>query len=467
MTLAFERVGEYVGEFRKRRERLLAWRPVHYILLVFSLAGLLGFLISFVNSGGELSIPVLALGLFSVVLFVCIPWPSIHLFIMRAVAFLSDVLILFMTTTLAVVVLTETHTYAENAVWLEITTWIWFLYFGLSDHFFGGTPGKRLLGLGLVSLRKGKPGLFVSLLRALCILPIPIIAASYATVRLHFFHSRPDFFAAMVVRETVLCAIPVSILFYGGDQSIVDAIFRTAVRKNQQEREVDAASPRRLKRRALFFASAAAIVGLTLASVDYLVVPALFDKALPSPLGSGTALSRIEEAPKIKKALWASLVSGPRKPSQRVADVEIDQYSRNSFRPAPLLNPRTMPNYLNGYKKQKDLRVVRVFLIPPTSSLVEGEILSAVGEVVESSVSVKGRPFFIAVQLFSFLHAGPIRISYAETSLLCLQQSGGKPLYLYDEMHPWGKLGIIWSPDFTRYLLLFDGNAVKALRPFA
>lgn len=449
-------MGGYVREF-KRRRKALSWRPIGVLVWIFTTSVAIR---DFIKNTGELSLPVFVLFAISLALLMLIPVPAIRSFGLRAASFFLDVLILVLTTLGAVFILTLLEVYKETAVALAIATWLWFAYFALCDYLFGGTPGKLILGLRVISLRKRRLGWPSCLLRTLLTIPVPLIAASYASHVFDLLDSRLSFFFAMFLRYSVVWLIPVSMLFYGQDQSVVDVILGTAVRRyDQHTAKVQARS---IRAGTLLSLATALTLGFVLAGGSYAVTPALFNKNLERPSGARIWLSRNESAPELTEAVSTGL----RDPSNLIADVEIYQ---NTNEPEPVAEESDragVPDLTEAYAKATEVPLLDVIFYSPTSSLVKAIVLENAGAALRSAIRANDKPAFATVQLASFMHAGPLRFEYDERFLFCSLPSGKGTLTFYADLEHPDVLSMKWSLDFFRYLALFNLKYAEEWRPY-
>ncbi len=449
-------LNRYIREFEKRRSAL-TWRPLAVILSVLTA---LGWFRNFIASSGELAIPALVFLVLALIIFMSIPVPSIRSLIFRAVAFGLDLLILFLATAAVVIALTLGGVYRENAIMLAIVTWAWFAYFVFCDYFFGGTLGKLTLRLRLISLRKERPNWVTCCARTLLTIPVPLVAASYASQSVDILHSRLNFLLAMFVRAAVVCLIPVSMLFWGRDQSLVDTVLGTAVRRGGNSG--DAAPARGIIAATLLSVAVVLALGCVKAGVAYVGTPVLFGQNLRDPSGTGVTLYRRTNLPEITKAISTGL----RDPASLVADVEIYQ---STAHPDPiaeesdLLTPRDLEA---DYAKRTEVPLIQVILFFPTSSLVKAVVLRNTESALLSSLQSNPEPAFVIVQLTSFIHVGPLRLQRNERFLFCSVLSGEtRTSYYADLRHP-GSLDLKWSVDFFRCVFLFDRKCIDAWRPY-
>lgn len=447
---------KHFREFDKRRAAL-TWRPIG---IVFTVLSALGGSWDFIRSSGEFSIPAFGLLAISLAIFMSVPVPSIRSFVLRAVSLLMDMLILTVVTVVGAFILTATGIYRESSISLAVITWLWLAYYVICDYLYGRTLGKRILGLRLISLRPGRPSLITCLLRTLFLIPVPLIAASYASHSLDLLHSRLSFSLAMFLRATVVCLLPASMLFYGRDQGLVDLVFKTAVRRNSQHSGV--APDRSVLAGTVLTVLVALGFGCAQAGVAYIFAPTLLHEALPTPSGTGMTSYRMQSSPEIERMISA----GFRDPSTVIAGVEFYRFTGHQPVLAQKPDLLVLPGLAQEYAKASEVPLLRVILFPPTSSMAKAMVLENAARALQSSIQSNDKPAFAVVQLSSFLHAGPLRFQSNESFLFCSFLSGTDRVSFYADLRRPRSVDMKWSLDFFRWVFLFDRKFIDAFRPY-
>src|SRR5205823_3122397 len=110
------------------------------------------------------------------------------------------------------------------------TLWVTFFYFVLFDWRFKGTLGKKLCKLRVIPTGSSKIDFCKSFLRVFVTFILPIICGSYLQEKIvGDGNSRIRFFFGNGLGDAVIFFIPMSIIFFGGNQSIVDKILCVSV----------------------------------------------------------------------------------------------------------------------------------------------------------------------------------------------------------------------------------------------
>src|SRR5438309_6272822 len=233
---------ELVKESKVRQSALKSlFHPYTRISTIISYAG---FAYAFIKGGGEFTFP-----LFGLIVLVCFlslspryapPIAGIPLLGRRILALLTDFLLLSIVSFLALFLL-QSKDYLEYLTMLVL--WVAFLYFVVLDCFLNGTLGKMVWGLRVVDTKKSEGNFYKSFIRLMVraflrvffTLLFPIICSGFLRDALMGdLSSRLRFFLGEWSAEFALCLVPMSILFLGGNQSIVDKLLGMSVQQRWQ-----------------------------------------------------------------------------------------------------------------------------------------------------------------------------------------------------------------------------------------
>lgn len=298
--------------------------------LLIGFASIVCSLSQFFVGFGNLSYPMLgfaAISLFALL----VPKGAPRLFAMRTFAFAIDILLLAFLTIVALTFYPEVQGRPSEFV-IRCVVWLWFIYFLFFDWRFKGTPGKRMLGLRLVS-QKSKNDFVEVLLRTVLTLLVPLIGGIWIGSLFTHSISRIGFAAWVLVQTSFLLAIPYSVLVLGGNRGFADRATDTEVRFwPRRGRSIDCD----VTLRSWVLAATLPIAGgLAIATCGFILEGIVFplNPSIHIPLKpTGTELnSRLfwNDPKGIFKA--HCLTPGFRDPSKDVFSVEIETLSNNPF----------------------------------------------------------------------------------------------------------------------------------------
>jgi hypothetical protein len=332
----------------------------------------------------------------------------------------------------------------------------------LCDYFFKGTPGKRVFGMRVVSIANNEFTLLTSFIRAFFTLLVPVILASLLTDYIDPFRSQFMLFLEAFLRAAVICLIPVSILFFGGDQGVVDSIVGTAVEGSLiHKREAHGRGNRR--KLALSIATSLVFGAIVAGFASFSVGEYVFGSFRKLPTSSIQTRYKAIQNPKFIGYLWARLPQGLKTPSSEIADIEVIEMSPNLFRVggSTFLAPVSCKN---DFESADPVHLLHISLLPQRSLGVRALLISNALNVIGHVTPLKDRPFFVVLEFASRTNFGPFDVEYVENGVLCFVGSGAVPRDFYVDARPPGTIGVASSLDQIRRLLLWDITAIELVR---
>jgi uncharacterized RDD family membrane protein YckC len=110
-----------------------------------------------------------------------------------------------------------------------VLLWMWLVYFVIFEWLYAGTIGKFILRLAVKRTDGTRLSLMTTFYRVGLSFLIPCVLSVFITLAILFFNSsQVSQYGAIILSISVLAALPISILIFGG-QSIADVVLHTCV----------------------------------------------------------------------------------------------------------------------------------------------------------------------------------------------------------------------------------------------
>jgi len=400
---------ELVKETKSRHSALKGlFQPYSRISSIISYAATA---YAFIKGGGEFTPPLVSLIVLACFLSLsprfAPPIAGIPLLGRRILALLTDFLLLSIVSFLALFLL-QSNEYLEYLTMLVV--WVAFLYFVVSDCFLNGTLGKRVWGLKIVDTKKSEGNFYKSFIRPLVraflrvffTLLFPIICSGFLREALMGDgSSRLRFFSGEWSAEFALCIVPISILFLGGNQSIVDKILGMSVQQKSQH--TDSNLPKPHLTTWVTLVSSTIVFAFLLAALAYTGVGKMVvSGVLPEePPAKGFQQAETITDPKSIEPLWVYLPMNLRESGSVVKKIELFAASPNPFtfrsEDSHVTTPLSPAQYLNDVKQ---VRFVRMSLAPYMFTVTRMTIVRNFLALVEQGTTTQ-RPRFVLLQILS------------------------------------------------------------------
>lgn len=432
--------------FAKRPKRLL-W----LISLPFTLYG-------FFKSSGKLSIPLIGLGaLTAFLLYYAIPasgnglLSGIRLFIRRASALLVDLIVISLLIVPLMVWYRAEIQRPEDVLQISagrtlmLVLWCAVMYFAICDWHYGATIGKRMFALRITDLSGSKLTFCRSFIRTFLSLPLPVLFGVLLALRIDSLPEIHRLVIGDVTKQVFVAFIPLSILFFGGNQSVVDRFTRAVMRAEHEPLHLS--SKISAITWILLCLSTVAWAGIC-SSLFFLPLQNVADHTTRG-LPAGMEVSWTASEPDMTRVLWLALPIGLKTPTYAIRNIEIwDEVSvdptklkidnahfRLSLDPEPYLTEQTK------------LRVVRVTLARDRPSLLKLILLQNYEALINQNIPATQRPFLSELQLVTDDEYGLFSAGEEEDFLLCALVSNNKSVTFYSPMLPHGAINFRWSLD--------------------
>ena len=346
-----------------------------------------------------------------------------------------------------------------------VTLWATFFYFVLFDWRFKGTLGKKLCGLTVVPTEGRRIDFCKSFLRVFATFVLPIIFGSYLQGAIvGDGSSRIRFLLGNGLGDAVIFFIPMSIIFFGGNQSIADKILGVSVQRRRHRLKAIQNTTQNAWVLWVRRNTWALLIGSSLA-LSFLSTALLYSGAwrmavfgLPEkPPAKDIEQIRSVEAPESIGKLWTFLPLGLKQPASILRNIQIFEMSPNPFsfrvedsRTNPPLNPEPY------FAQVEQVRLVRVTLAPHVSSVVKLMVINNFLSLGARGTPIAHRPAFVLLQLTSEQRFGVLYPKSEENILLCWMSSGNDPIEFPVEAHPTVvySFQLVGSMDEIRHLLL-------------
>jgi uncharacterized RDD family membrane protein YckC len=409
---------------------------------------------------GALSIPLIGLGALTIfLLYYAIPLSGnallsgVRLFIRRASALLIDGIVIALVIVPLMVWYRADFQRTEDVLQvsagriLMLALWSTVMYFVICDWHYGATIGKRLVALRVTDLDGRRVSFCASFVRNLLSLSLPVLFGVLLAFRID---SLPRTASRLVVgdmtKQAFVALIPMSILLFGGNQSVIDRLTHTVIRAEHESPHVFSETSAKVW--ILLGISVIAWAGVH-SSLLYL---SLLKNTADNPtkgLPAGTQVYWNASEPDTTRILWLVLPVGLKNPTYAIRGIEIEEEA--SVNPIKLdiddthffvaLNPKL---YLTDQTK---LQVVRVTLARDDPSLIKVLLLQNYEAFINQNIPVTQRPFFSELELVTENEYGLFSTGKQENYLLCAMVSKNHPVAFYSPMLPHGAVSLHWSLD--------------------
>jgi len=456
------RLNELIKEGKERHAALtrLLKQPKRFLWLI-SLAFTAR---SFFKNSGDLSVPLIGFALLTLFLFYyAVPLRATRLFVRRASALVIDLIAISLLIVPSMVWYRTELQQPEDLLQISagrilmLALWLAVMYFVVCDWHYGATIGKRMFALKVTDLDGRRVSFCTSFIRTFWSLPLPALFG--VLLALHI-ESLPTTVSRLMIGDAIKQAfvtfIPMSILFFGGNQSVVDRLTHTVIRAEHQSPHLfSKISP---KTWILLSFSMLAWVALQPSLLYFGLLKNTVDD-LTRGLPAGTRVywnaSELDTTP----VLWLALPLGLKTPAYAIRNIEIREEVSLSASKFELDNthfflPLSPETYLTTQTKR---RVVRVTLARDRPSLIKVILLQNYEALINQNVPVTQRPFFSELQLVTENEYGLFSAGEEENFLLCALVSNNQPVTFYSPMLPHGAVNFHWSLDRLGLLLAGAG----------
>lgn len=378
-----------------------------------------------------------------VLLYIAISVPTIKLFTRRALAFIIDLFFLGIVLFISLSYY-QLSTYSTEDI-LQIrygyvlmgALWLVFCYFAVLDWRFGGTVGKRFLGLSVTALDERKLDLRLSLERNFLSLPLPIIGGFLLNAWIQGGpNSAARLFLGEAANNLLVAFVPFSILFFGGNQSIADRLTHTAIKV---EHETTSVPTKIASMTWMGLISSSIVWAFLLATLTYIGIwrPAVsVSHQLPAPK---MQVMWPKSDPQSVATLWKFLPLGLKDPTFGIREIEIWSASPNTFtfkqEDSYFLMPLSPDPYLRSLKREMPVIVVSMNKdLVSVKVLILQNYLRFIGE----NTPLDKRPAFGVLQLATTKEFGLFSITQSENTLMCFMRADNTPVNFYADISPHG-----------------------------
>jgi hypothetical protein len=433
------------------------WKPYKRVIWGFSIPTAV---YAFGTNTG--SFTLIVVGLIALVFFLVFapPLAGSYLLGLRVLALLVDLLIVSFASFVVWTVYSDFQLNHQGQA-LMATLWVMFFYFVIFDCRFKGTLGKKLCRLKVVPTGSNKIDFWKSFLRVFITFILPIICGSYLQEKIvGDGSSRIRFFFGNGLGDALIFFIPISIIFFGGNQSIADKILSVSVQQSRHRLKTTQNTWVLWVRRNTWPLLICSTLASSFLFTAYLYLGAWKAAAfgLPEkPPAEYVGQFRSVEDPNTIGTLWTLLPMGLKEPASTIRRIEMFDISPNPFsfrvedsRTRAPLNPEPY------FTQVKQIRVVRITLAPHTSSVVKLVVLTNYLAIGTQVAPMGQRPGFSLLQFRSEQRFGMFFPNSEENILLCWMRSGNNPIDFPVEVRPAVSYGfpLFASADEIRYLLL-------------
>jgi len=459
---------DVIGELKARNATLAEiWKPYKRVIWAASIPTTIYAFIA--NTG---SFTVIVVGLIALVCFLVCgpPFAGSYLLGLRMLALLTDLLLVSFASLIVWAMYSDRLMEYQGQV-LIVTLWVTFFYFIIFDWKFKGTLGKKLCRLRVVATGSSKIDFCKSFLRVFVTFILPIICSSYLQQKIvDDGSSRIRLFLGNGLGDAVIFFIPMSIIFFGGNQSVADKILGVSVQQRRHRlkptQNIWALWIRR-NTWTLLICSTLASSSLSTAFM-YLGAWRMAIWGLPEkPPAKYVGQFRSVDDPGIIEPLWMLLPVGLKEPASVIRKIQIFDVSPNplSFRFEDSLTQVPL-NPEPYFAQLKQVRLVRITLTPHTPSLVKFMIVNnflTLGTKI-TPIPVAQRPAFTVLQFRSEQRFGVLFTKSEESILLCWMHSGNNPVDFPVELRPLVTYSfqLIGSADEIRLLLMGNVDFVAS-----
>jgi hypothetical protein len=449
---------DLVEELKARYAALTRmWKPYKRVIWAFSIpTAVYAFII---NTG---SFTLIVVGFIALVCFLVFapPFAGSYLLGLRVLALLVDLLLVSFASFLVLTVYSDFQQ-SHQGLALMATLWVTFFYSVIFDWRFRGTLGKKLCRLRVVPTGSSELDFFKSFLRVFVTFILPIICGSYLQEKIEGDgSSRIRFFFGNGLGDALIFFIPISIIFFGGNQSIADKILGVSVQRSRHRLKTTQNTWVLWVRRNTWPLLICSTLAWSFLLTGFLYLGA-WKAAIfgfpEKPPAKYVGQFRSVEDPGAIGTLWTLLPVGLKEPASVVRRIEMFDVSPNPFsfrvedsRTRVPINPEPY------FTQMKQIRLVRITLAPHTSSVVKLVVLTNYLAIGTQAVPTSQRPGFALLQFRSEQRFGVLFPNSEENILLCWMRSGNNPIDFPVEVRPAVTYGfpLFASADEIRYLLL-------------
>ncbi len=335
---------------------------------------------------------------------------------------------------------------------LMIALWLIFLYFVFFDWRFKGTVGKRFVGLTVTTEGKSRISFCGSFIRTFLSLPLPIIIVAHLGYWIvDGSHSTVRTFINDFCKNLVVSFVPLSILFFEGNQSIADRLTRVVVRAEHESTNLLAKIERRRWIKLCSFNLGWAL----LFAILYLPVWKHWFKEPSQPPPGFTSTWGVSD-PQGIATLWMLLPIGMKEPMFGIRNIDLLNASPNPF---TFQADRT---HFNGlltldFNKSQVMPIVRVTLTRDHPLQVKLLVVRNFMNLVSEKTPIERRPSFSVLQFATESDFGLFEIDREENILLCFMTSGKNAMDFYTDIRPQDSIRLTVSLDRTGFELVGAG----------
>jgi uncharacterized RDD family membrane protein YckC len=339
---------------------------------------------------------------------------------------------------------------------LMLALWLALLYFVFFDWRFKGTIGKRFLGLTVMAVERNKVSFGWSFIRTFLSLPLPVISAAFLN---HWItdgnQSALRLFIGDALKNLLVSFVPMSILFFGGNQSIADRLTHIAIRAEHGAANVLA----KIEFKTWILLCFSNLVwALLFASLWHLAVSKPFLNGPSKPPPAGALATWIVTDPQSAASLWTFLALGLKEPTFGIRKIELLEASPNPFmfqaEESHFLTRLNPERYLKTIKK---MPFVGVTLTRERPLQVKLLVLQNFATFVAQKTPMNERPAFSLIQIATEKEFGLFSINQQENLLFCMMSSGNNPVDFYTDVRPHGAIQFPVSLDEIGFLLVGAG----------
>ena len=463
---------ELIEQLKKRHSALTKIQKPYKNL--FWLASFVLSIRSFFKNSGEFSFTLLGLvALTLFLLYYATTSPSgIKLLAQRALAFLIDLSLIGVTLFGSISWYQASVEHPGDILQLQLgqvltlALWLAFLYFVISDWRLQGTLGKRLLGLTVIPVGRDKVSFGASFIRTFLSLPLPVISAVLLS---HWItdgsQSAVRGFIGDALKNALVSFVPMSIMFFEGNQSIADRLTHVAIRA---EHETANLLPKIRLKTWIFLCFSNLAWALLFASLWYLASSKLaLNRPFKSPVAAALETTRFVSDPQTTAPLWIILPLGLKEPTFGIKNIEIVDMSPSPFtfqaEESHFLiqaGESHFPTRLNPepyLKMVKKIPLVRVILTRDRPLQVKLLVVQNFLTYVGLNTPMEKRPALSLLQIATENEFGLFSINDDENILVCFMRSGDNAVDFYTDVRPHGKIQFQVSLDKTGFLLVGAG----------
>jgi uncharacterized RDD family membrane protein YckC len=467
------KIGELIREGRKRHEALgrLVKQPKQLLWMISAAV----WVRSFFKNSGQMSVPLIGLAMLTVFLFYyAVPLSATRLFVRRVLALFIDVVAIYLVIVPLMLWYRTEIQQPEDVLQLSagrvltVALWSAVMYFVVCDWRYGSTIGKRLVALRVTDLEGGRLTFCRSFIRSLLSLPIPILVGVLLGFKISAVQSLSRLLVGQGVKQLFVSFIPMSILFLGGNQSVIDLLTRTMIRAEREPARIYTEISS--KTWSLLCISTVAWAALNVSLLYFGGMKNSLDnptEGLPS-WGQLYWIEPAENLPPIDapSTLWLVLPIGSTTPTYAIRNIDIVE--KVSITPMKFrIDDTHFTKYLDiqpYLKATSEVRTVRITLARDRPSLIKVLVLENYRALISQNVPTTQRPFIRDLQLMTENDYGLFVWGEEEDFLLCgLINNNNQPITFYSPLLPFGSVYLHWSLDHLGALLAGMGIPIGSM----